>query len=98
MEFGSISSLLGITDPTFDLTVAQYGEPSKNMSDMTKFPEFSPMQQWEMWLNKPEPSIVHDPQLLEGFSRLEALLQSILAKLVPSTSLSKLIGVVTDNG
>jgi len=57
----TLSNSLGITDPTFNL-VGSYGLPSTNIGSLTSNylieGGWSPMQQWEMWLKKPEPQVV----------------------------------------
>jgi|MudIll2142460700_1097286.scaffolds.fasta_scaffold05221_9 nitrate reductase beta subunit len=84
-----LSSILGILDPTFDLTVAKYGVPSQNMDNMQNYPDFNPVQQWEMWLHKPEPQVVYEPRLsglLDRFDKIDSTLQSILNSLMPKLS------------
>lgn len=90
----SLATLLGITDPTFTMNVGKYGDPSKNMGDMLNYPDFSPLQYWEMWLKKPEPQVVHAPQLedlIESITQLGATFKAFMDKLKPSTSLSTLV-------
>jgi hypothetical protein len=82
---------LGITDPTFK-TVANYGTPSQNWGSMTSDylmnGEWSPMQQWEMWMRKPEPQVVIIDLKISDF--LNGLLELLTAPSV-ATPLSKLL-------
>ena len=81
----TISNSLGITDKTFDM-IGSYGDPSTNWGDQTSNylmnGGWSPMQQWEMWLHKPEPQVVVIDFSLSDFikSFLDVLAAPAVAK------------------
>lgn len=81
----SIREYLGIKDKTFDM-VASYGAPSVNLGDQTSNylmnGGWSPIQQWEMWLRKPEPQVVVVDFSLSNFikSFLDVLATPAVAK------------------
>ena len=82
---------LGITDPTFK-NVGSYGEPSMNIMNRSGGldNDWSPLQQWEMWLHKPEPSVVSFDHV--GLSDIIRGVIYALTDTQFSTTLLKLLG------